>query len=107
MVKCRMCKTTWLYGRNRVRGVCDKCAKIALNRNNMQVVARGRPGVVAAGWSINDWPGRLKVKFKLAEETYVDRTISYEEAMTYKGDIAAWVDSMWKVVQDEHADQLD
>jgi len=107
VVKCKMCKVVWLYGNRQLIGICSGCVKIALNRNNMQIMAKGCEGVVSAGWSINDWPGRLKVKFKVTEETYADRSISYEEAMAYKGDIAAWVNTMRKVVQDEHANKVD
>lgn len=103
MVKCRMCKTTWVFGTNRLRGVCNKCAKIALNRNNMQVMASGHKHVVNAYWTLKDWPGKMTVKFKLEEDTYATRSISYDQAMGYKGNIMAWVDAEWKVVQDEHA----
>ena len=102
VVKCRMCESTWLYGRNRMRGTCDKCAKIALHRNNWQVLAHGRPHVVSAGWSVGEWPGMLKVKFKLEDGTFADVTISYEQASAYKGNIAAWVDAELERVQNEH-----
>lgn len=110
--RCKLCKTTWLYGKNMMRGVCDKCAKIALNRNAWLMLARGRPGVIEARWSKGDWPGILYVRFAPAWGYNADYALPYEIIRDTKAGIVFLVDEEFErikqgMVQDEHITELD
>lgn len=91
VIKCQLCKGAWLFGRQRQIGVCSRCAKIAYERNSMQMLARGVEDVVSATWSQDEWPGALIVHLECYNHFRKDIAITWEEAAAFKGDIAAWV----------------
>lgn len=107
-VHCKLCKAVWLYNRNRLRGICDKCAAIALNRNDWQILAKGMEHVKWAEWSIDpeDWPGTLTVTFDLDDEQEASVRVGYQELASFAGGVVAWIRTEFELltgVQKEHA----
>jgi len=81
MYLCRMCRTAWIFNRRLQTGICTRCEKTAVTRNDLQIEAKRALDTTEVEW-VGDWPGILHVSYDLDGHRR-SLQISYAEASRF------------------------
>lgn len=102
--KCLMCKTTWLYGSRRQMGICTRCHKIAIRRNDLQIALKAVEGVTNLRWLPEKWPGILVCTIAIGDDQVVSHQVTYDALDQWEGTPQEYIEFVRQSAKSEHED---